>query len=158
MTTLLAVAHGTADSNGVAEVRRLSNLVRTRRTDVPLELAWLERATPSLPEVLADLEGPVVVVPLLLSTGYHVKVDIQKAVADRPQTAVAEQLGPDDRITRVVLDRLLATGCCEPNVVLFGAGLVGPGGAGAARGGRCAAAGDVAGPGRAARPGCSPGH
>ena len=68
---------------------------------------WLERAEPSLPEALAAIDGPVVVVPLLLSTGYHVKVDIPTAVAGRPQTAVARQLGPDDRITRVVLDRLL---------------------------------------------------
>lgn len=122
MTTLLAVAHGTADPDGLAEIRRLVMRVGSRRPEVAVELAWLERAEPSLPTALAALAGPVVVVPLLLSTGYHVKVDIQRAVAGRPETVVAEQLGPDDRITRVVLERLLAAGGPEADVVLFGAG------------------------------------
>lgn len=122
MTTLLAVAHGTADPDGLAEIRRLVMRVRTMRPDVPVELAWLERAEPSLADSLARLTGPVTVVPLLLSTGYHVKVDIQAAVAGRPQTAVARQLGPDDRITRVVLERLLAERADAVDVVLFGAG------------------------------------
>lgn len=122
MTTLLAVAHGTADPNGLAEIRRLVMRVRTRRPDVPVELAWLERAEPSLPMALAALTGRVVVVPLLLSTGYHVKVDITSAVAERPETVVARQLGPDDRITRVVLQRLLVDRDEAVDVVLFGAG------------------------------------
>jgi sirohydrochlorin ferrochelatase len=123
MTTLLAVAHGTADPAGLAEVGRLEELMQLSRPTVPVELAWLERAAPSLPETLARLAGPVVVVPLLLSTGYHVKVDIQRTVRGRPETAVAGQLGPDRRITAVALERLLAgrpdTG---QDVVLFSAG------------------------------------
>jgi sirohydrochlorin ferrochelatase len=121
--TLLAVAHGTADPDGLAEVRRLVNTVRTRRPELPVQLCWLERAEPLLPEALASLSGPVVVVPLLLSTGYHVKTDITAAVAGRPQTAVGRQLGPDRRITQVVYERLMAGR--EPelaDVVLFSAG------------------------------------
>lgn len=123
MTTLLAVAHGTADPDGLAEVRRLVTIVRTRRPDLPVQLCWLERAEPLLPETLASLAGPVVVVPLLLSTGYHVKTDITAAVAGRPQTVVARQLGPDRRITRVVYERLMAGREPEQaDVVLFSAG------------------------------------
>ena len=121
--TLLAVAHGSADPNGLAALRRLVNIVRTRRPELRVELCWLERAEPLLPEVLARLSGPVVVVPLLLSTGYHVKTDITTAVAGRPQTAVARQLGPDLRITQVVYERLLAGREPEQaDVVLFAAG------------------------------------
>jgi sirohydrochlorin ferrochelatase len=121
--TLLAVAHGTADPDGLAEVRRLVNTVRTRRPELPVQLCWLERAEPLLPELLASLPGPVVVVPLLLSTGYHVKTDITAAVAGRPQTVVARQLGPDRRITRVVYERLMAGREPEQaDVVLFSAG------------------------------------
>jgi sirohydrochlorin ferrochelatase len=121
--TLLAVAHGTADPDGLAEVRRLVNIVRTRRPELPVQLCWLERAEPLLAEVLASLSGPVVVVPLLLSTGYHVKTDITAVAAGRSQTAVARQLGPDRRITQVVYERLMAGR--EPEqaeVVLFSAG------------------------------------
>lgn len=122
--TLLAVAHGTADPNGQAEVRRLVNIVRTRRPELPVQLCWLERAEPLLPEALASLPGAVVVVPLLLSTGYHVKTDITAAVAGRPRTAVARQLGPDRRITQVVYERLMAgrEPDEEADVVLFSAG------------------------------------
>jgi sirohydrochlorin ferrochelatase len=120
---LLAVAHGTADPDGLAEVRRLVNIVRTRRPELPVQLCWLERAEPLLPELLASLPGPVVVVPLLLSTGYHVKTDITAAVAGRPQTAVARQLGPDRRITQVVYERLMVgREPEETDVVLFSAG------------------------------------
>jgi sirohydrochlorin ferrochelatase len=121
---LLAVAHGTTDPNGLAEVRRLVNIVRTRRPELRVELCWLERAEPLLADVLAGLADPVVVVPLLLSTGYHVKTDIAAAVARRPQTVVAGQLGPDRRLTQVVYERLMAGR--EPDeqadVVLFAAG------------------------------------
>jgi sirohydrochlorin ferrochelatase len=120
---LLAVAHGTGDPDGLAEVRRLVNIVRTRRPDLQVELCWLERAEPLLTDVLAGLAGPVVVVPLLLSTGYHVKTDITAAIAGRPRTAVAGQLGPDQRITQVVYERLMVRREPEQaDVVLFAAG------------------------------------
>ena len=104
--TLIAVAHGTRHPAGIAEVTKLIDLVRIRRPDLRVQLCWLERATPSLAEMLTTVDGPVVVVPALLSTGYHVKVDITATVAGRPDTAVAAQLGPDVRITQVVSERL----------------------------------------------------
>ncbi len=121
--TLLAVAHGTVDPNGLAEVRRLLNIVRTKRPELAVELCWLERAEPLYADVLAALDGPVVVVPVLLSTGHHIKIDIGAVVGRRPQTAIAGPLGPDRRITAVVLDRLLAgRGPDFQDVVLFAAG------------------------------------
>lgn len=124
--TLLAVAHGTADPAGLAEVGRLVELVRANRPDVPVELGWLELAEPAAAEVLGRLAGPVVVLPLLLSTGYHVKIDIRRLAGDRPQTAIADQLGPDPRIVEVVRRRLLAGRTPGAEVVLFGAGSADP--------------------------------
>lgn len=124
--TLLAVAHGTADPAGLAEVGRLVELARASRPDVPVELGWLELAEPAAAEVLGRLAGPVVVLPLLLSTGYHVKVDIRRLAGDRPQTAIADQLGPDPRIVEVVRQRLLAGRTPGAEVVLFGAGSADP--------------------------------
>ncbi len=120
--TLLAVAHGTADPAGLAEVRRLVELVRAALPEVPVELGWLEVAEPTAATVLGRLAGPVVVLPLLLSTGYHVKVDIRRLAGDRPETVIAEQLGPDPRIVEVVRQRLLAGRTPGAEVVLFGAG------------------------------------
>ena len=120
--TLLAVAHGTADPAGQAEIRHLVDLVRARRPSTAVELGWLERASPSAADVLGRLTGPVVVLPVLLSTGYHVKVDIQRLADGRPRTAVAAQLGPDRRLVEVVRQRLLGGRTPGADVVLFGAG------------------------------------
>ncbi|HEV2888438.1 MAG TPA: CbiX/SirB N-terminal domain-containing protein [Jatrophihabitans sp.] len=120
---LLAVAHGTRDRRGVREIGRLVELVRQARPGLRVQLSWLETAEPLLRDTLPALTGPVVVVPLLLSTGYHVKIDITTAVGDRPVTAVAGQLGPDPRITGVVLQRLReAGGPTAAGTVLFASG------------------------------------
>jgi sirohydrochlorin ferrochelatase len=124
--TLLAVAHGTADPAGLAEIERLVELVRAERPTTPVELGWLERAEPSAEALLARLAGPVVVVPVLLSTGYHVKVDLRRLVGDRPATTVAGQLGPDPRLVEVVRQRLLGGRNPGSDVVLFAAGSADP--------------------------------
>jgi len=64
-------------------------------------------------DVVAALaaEGrPAVVVPLLLSGGYHVHVDIAGAVAAHPAAVAAAPLGPDPRLVAVLADRLAQTG------------------------------------------------
>ena len=98
---LLAVAHGTQDTAGRAEIQRLIDIVRTKRPDVPVELCWLGGAAPAIASLLPAVEGPAVVVPILLSTGYHVKVDIPAILGDRPATVVTPPLGPDPRISWV---------------------------------------------------------
>ena len=120
---LIAVAHGTRDQAGVEEIERLVELVRRTRPGVRVRLCWLELAEPLLRDALPGVLGPVVVAPLLLSTGYHVKIDITAAVGDRPGTAVARQLGPDPRITAAVLDRMrLAGPLTDADVALFASG------------------------------------
>jgi sirohydrochlorin ferrochelatase len=103
---LLAVAHGTKDAEGTAEIQRLIAVVARQRPDLDVRLCWLERSEPLFAEVLAELDGPAVIVPVLLSTGYHVKVDIPSIVGDRPNTVVTAPLGPDARISQVVAERL----------------------------------------------------
>lgn len=124
--TLLAVAHGTADPAGVAEIQRLMELVRAQRPATGVELGWLERAVPPAGEVLGRLTGAVVIVPVLLSSGYHVNVDIARLAAGRPQTAIAGQLGPDPRLVEVVRQRLQPGRRPGNDVVLFGAGSADP--------------------------------
>jgi sirohydrochlorin ferrochelatase len=124
---LIAVAHGTRDQAGVREIQRLAELVRQARPDVQVRLCWLELAEPLLRDALPGIAGPVVAVPLLLSTGYHVKIDITAVVGDRPDTVVAAQLGPDPRITAVVLDRMREAGTVPAaGVVLFASGSADP--------------------------------
>jgi sirohydrochlorin ferrochelatase len=104
--TLVAVAHGTKNSDGLAELRRLTNIVRTKMPSVPVELCYLDVVGPRLADTLAGLAGPAIVVPLLLATGHHVKTDIPAAIAGRTDTVVTDPIGPDPRISKVVQLRL----------------------------------------------------
>jgi sirohydrochlorin ferrochelatase len=115
---LLAVAHGTASETGAATTAGLVDAIRSDRPDVHVDLCFLDVVAPRLAEVLDD--RPTIVVPLLLSTGYHVQTDIPAAVADHSCVQVARHLGPHPLLVDVVLDRLPAgTG---GSVALVGAG------------------------------------
>jgi sirohydrochlorin ferrochelatase len=61
------------------------------------------------------------VVPLLLSVGYHVKVDIARAVKSRPGSAAAAPLGPDPRLARLLDQRLREAGTTDNDVVVLAA-------------------------------------
>ncbi|MFF8616617.1 sirohydrochlorin chelatase [Streptomyces sp. NPDC015350] len=107
--TLLAVAHGTRDRAGVAAHRELLDLVRARRPGLTVRLSFLGLAPPAPAEVLAATRGPVVLVPLLLSTGYHVTVDLPAIRAAAPHLDIgqARPLGPDPLLAAALEDRLV---------------------------------------------------
>lgn len=110
LPTLVAAAHGTKNPDGRATIEALIDVVRARRPDVPIALGFVDVIEPSLGAALAGVAGPAVIVPVLLSTGYHVSVDIPSVVGSRPDTVVAPPLGPDARITRAMWERLVAAG------------------------------------------------
>ena len=104
---LLVVAHGTASAEGSATTARLVEAAAAARPGTPVELCYLDVAVPRLVDALDALDArPTVVVPLLLSTGYHVQTDIPQTVAGRQHVAVARHLGPDPLLVDVLIDRL----------------------------------------------------
>lgn len=106
--TLLAAAHGTRSPAGLATTQRLIACVRDLRPGLPVELCFLDVLEPRLASRLPSLAGPVVVVPVLLSAGYHVHDDIPSVAADR--ATVARHLGPDRVLSDVLGARLAAAG------------------------------------------------
>lgn len=108
MPTLLAAVHGTRSQAGQATTRALISRVRDVRPGLPVDLCFLDVLEPGLTSRLSTLAGPVVVVPILLSAGYHVHDDIPAAAADR--ATVARHLGPDRVLSNVLAARLAATG------------------------------------------------
>jgi sirohydrochlorin ferrochelatase len=107
---LIAAAHGTADPRGIRAVHELVRLMARRRPDVPVSLGFVDVDVPALPglvgRVVAD-SNQAVVVPLLLSSGYHVYVDIAAEVDRRPgQVQATPALGPDPVLADVMADRL----------------------------------------------------
>jgi len=115
--TLLAVAHGTRSTAGRRQIRELVATVARRRPDLDVRLAYVDVQLPHVRDVVAGV-GDAVVVPLLLSAGYHVRVDIAEAVAGTgfPVTA---PLGPDDALLASMIRQLPAA---ADAVVLAAAG------------------------------------
>ncbi len=101
---LLVVAHGTASAAGSATTARLVAAIAAARPQTAVEVCFLDVAAPRLRDALDD--RPTVVVPLLLSTGYHVQTDIPQAVAGRAHIRVAAHLGPDPLLADALADRL----------------------------------------------------
>jgi len=102
MRTLLGVAHGTRSAAGQAQIRELMDAVAGRRPDLDVRLAYVDVQHP---RVAAAMRPGAVVVPLLLSTGYHVRVDIPEAVAGT-DARVSAPLGPDPVLTQVLAERI----------------------------------------------------
>lgn len=124
---LLAVAHGSRDPAAQECVRSLTGRVAALARGTRVRTAFVQNAKPSLAEGLAGaaaLGGAdgVVVVPLLLSSGYHLSSDIAGA-ARTAGVPVAGPLGPDPRLTGALADRLAEAGAPgDVPVVLAAAG------------------------------------
>ncbi len=129
--TLLVAAHGTKSAAGSATTAALVAAIAEARPDLDVGLCFLDVATPSLADALRAHPEPTVVVPLLLSSGFHVLTDIPAVVAGHPQVQVARHLGPDPLVLDAVLDRLAAArgAASVATTVLAGAGSSNPAGA-----------------------------
>lgn len=121
-STLYVLApHGTHSPLGQACVRALTDAVRLRRPDIEFVDAYVNVQSPDPEEVVRGLRTradvtDVTIVPVLLSTGYHVSVDLKRAAdlavelagaLGRPVSArVTRPLGPDPRLAAVLARRL----------------------------------------------------
>lgn len=105
--TLVAVAHGSRNAAAQANIQALLDAVRAARPGLDVREAYIELASPLLPEVLGPLDGDVVVVPLLLGNGYHIAHDVAGvAQFHRPGTPCAPALGPAALLADALADRL----------------------------------------------------
>jgi sirohydrochlorin ferrochelatase len=124
MTTLL-VAHGTRNPHGVRMIGDLAAAM-AGVLDETVRVAFVDVLGPAPDEVLRTLhDEPTVLVPALLSSGYHVRCDVPRYVAasGHPAVTVTAALGPSSELTRAMLDRLLEAGWRPgDHVVLAAAG------------------------------------
>ncbi|GGS19552.1 sirohydrochlorin chelatase [Streptomyces griseoviridis] len=109
---LVVVAHGSRDPRALRTVRALLDRVRARRPGLPVHLGHIELNAPLLSDTLAALgDRRAVLVPLLLSRGYHVKRDIPETAAAFPVRArVARPLGPHPLLVDALHGRLAEAG------------------------------------------------
>jgi sirohydrochlorin ferrochelatase len=124
---LLAVAHGSRDPAAKECVLSLTGRVARLAGGTRVDTAFVQHEKPSLATALAGATAEAgadgaIIVPLLLSGGYHLSYDIGVA-ARAAGVPVAPPLGPDPRLVRALADRLDEAGVPgEVPVVLAAAG------------------------------------
>jgi sirohydrochlorin ferrochelatase len=120
---LVACSHGTRGPLGRRTVGALVAAVAAARPGLDVEAAFVDVQPPQVGDVVRRVTASgrrAVVVPLLLSGGYHVHVDIGRATADERATSTGA-LGPDPRLARVLLDRLGEAGARPGDAVVLAA-------------------------------------
>jgi len=109
---LVAVAHGSSYPAAAEAVNALARQVSRLAPVIDIRVAFVQHAEPSLSQALAEAGEDAVVVPLLLSTGYHLTTDIT-AAAHSPSTPphrIAGPLGPDQLLVTALMSRLAEAG------------------------------------------------
>lgn len=119
---LVLAVHGTRSAEGTATSVALARAVAAR-LDLDTHLGWVDIHTPTLTDTLKAL-GEAVVVPVFLTSGYHVTSDIPAAIAAAGGRASATGMVGAD-VLPAVLDRLAQVGPFDA-VVLAGAGSLRP--------------------------------
>lgn len=123
---LVTVAHGTRDPAG-NHVARTVTAAASARAGLPGVCSFVELAEPSLAAVLGAADRPAVVVPLLLSTGHHVRIDLPAAVSTARGAGglvrLCPPLGPHRLLAAAQVDRLQRAGATAgTQVVMVAAG------------------------------------
>lgn len=132
MTTLIACSHGTRDEHGRRAVRLLIEEVRRQLPGTRVVGAFVDVESPDVASVVALEAGRdrVVVVPLLLSAGFHTAVDIARAMIPFPQALQTAPLGTHPLVAEVLAERVTdavdARWRQDDHIVLAAAGSTNP--------------------------------
>lgn len=120
---LVCVAHGTRSGEGNAVASALTAAAGAR-LGVEASVSYVELQQPSLADALATSTEPAVVVPLLLSQGFHTRVDLPASSAAAPGLVwTAPPLGPSALLAAAQAARLVEAGAAPGQpVVLVAAG------------------------------------
>lgn len=120
---LAGFAHGTSSTEGQAATALLMRAVADAHPTFDVRLGYVDVQQPDPAATLGAVEPgrAVVVVPLLLSAGYHVHVDLTEAVqaeTDRTVTLTGA-LGPDARLIDLLRLRLDEAGITDDDVIIL---------------------------------------
>jgi sirohydrochlorin ferrochelatase len=118
--TLLAVAHGSRHSAAQETIGVLAGQISRLAPPLRVRVAFVQHAEPRLPAALAAAGPNTVVVPLLLSTGYHLTTDLAGA-ATAIGARLADPLGPDPLLVTALAGRLAEAGVPEGTPVVLAA-------------------------------------
>ncbi|QYJ03144.1 hypothetical protein KUV85_12460 [Nocardioides panacisoli] len=120
---LITVAHGTRQVAG-NEIAVALTAAAAEQLGEPAVASYVELCDPLFEDVVAGLTEPAVAVPLLLSTGYHVRADLPRmaARAGAPVT-LGGAFGPHALLAAAQVERLREAGAAPGTpVVMVAAG------------------------------------
>lgn len=118
--TLLAVAHGSRHPAAQQAIGALAGQISRLAPVLRVRVAFVQHAEPSLPAALAAAGPNTVVVPLLLSAGYHLTTDLAGA-ARATGARLADPLGPDPLLVTALTGRLAEAGVPDGTPVVLAA-------------------------------------
>ncbi len=108
-SALVLFAHGARDAQWSEPLRAMQKTVAARRSDLTVELAFLEIMQPPLADCVARLaqagHGRIVIAPLFLAQGGHLKKDLPRLVKElsaRHPSADISVLPPIGEVTELL--------------------------------------------------------
>ncbi|MBO0855859.1 MAG: sirohydrochlorin chelatase [Nocardia sp.] len=117
---MIAVAHGSRDPRSAATISAVVADIARGRPDLDVRLAFLDLNTPSVDQVIDAVAAQgytrAVVVPLLLGSAFHARVDLPGILAAARtrhpllRLTQADVLGTDDRLVAALRERVLDSG------------------------------------------------
>jgi len=120
---LVAVTHGAPSAENREAVIRLVDAVASERPELDVSISFVDAANRDVAASLAAAAEPdAVIVPLVLSAGFHVRTGLSLGL-DRlgGGAQLADELGPDDRLVAVLARRLVDLGIDEEDTVVLAA-------------------------------------
>lgn len=117
---LMAVAHGSRDPLASASISLLMDMVRNKKPGLRVMATYLALCGPSFVESAGRISPDSVVVPLLMSRGYHLYHDIED-VCKSWSCKVTGVLGPDEMLTDVIVNRLEQGGIPHDTPIILAA-------------------------------------
>jgi sirohydrochlorin ferrochelatase len=128
---LVAVTHGAPSSANREAVIRLVDGVASTRPELDVSISFVDASRSDVAEALGPDDGSgAVIVPLVLSAGFHVRTGLSLGLDRRgleagagatAGTRLAAELGPDDRIVDVLAERLGRLSLTETDAVVLAA-------------------------------------
>ena len=120
---LVAVTHGTPSTANREAVIRLADGVASARPHLGVSITFVDASNVDVSSALeAAAEPDAVIVPLVLSAGFHVRTGLSLGL-DRigGSARLAAELGPDERLVEVLAQRLDELGLADGDTVLLAA-------------------------------------
>ena len=117
-SAIILFAHGARDPEWAAPFRRIAARLREARSNLPVQLAFLELMQPALADAVAGMaaEGVtrITLVPLFLAQGGHLKEDLPRLLEDIRHSHpgitidVTQAIGDSEVLSSAIADWALA--------------------------------------------------